>query len=121
MLQQQSVLLRLPTELRHEIIHYLTPNQLHVRVRDQSFVLSPCVVPVKTGSEDEGRRSCADILHEIQTIYESAENCCPTNDPIWMRRLQSRWGLHCRCEEITSGGDHNAHQCASLLLVCNIM
>jgi hypothetical protein len=97
MLQQQSVLLHLPAELRHEIIQYLIPNGLHLRVRNQIFVLSPCVGPLENVSENEGRRSCADVLHEIQTIYESAENCSPTNDFIWMRRLQSQWGLHYRC------------------------
>jgi hypothetical protein len=47
MLQQQSVLLHLPAELRHEIIQYLIPNGLHLRVRNQIFVLSPCVGPLE--------------------------------------------------------------------------
>ena len=110
MTQPQSALLRLPTELRHEIYSYLLPSEVHVRLRDGNLCASACI---RGGSPFRGHA----LSHDIRFTDETWQDRVSMS--MYARRLQSTWGLHWSCEEHTSLSD--GAECPDIVGVCRVV
>ncbi|KAB5584815.1 hypothetical protein GE09DRAFT_4862 [Coniochaeta sp. 2T2.1] len=87
--QQQSPLFSLPLEIREAIYAYVFPNDIavHVSLKQGSVAITRCLAPVSRGFLDGSERFPEDVLGDIP------------RKAIWMRRVQSSWGPHWKCEE----------------------
>jgi hypothetical protein len=114
-LQQRSKFCSAPLEIRDAIYGYLMPRGVHAYLRQGIFHVFACVEPyVDDGeiSDDQDEETNVGALRYL-------------SDPTWVRRLQSSWGPHWRCEEVALGNDHS-HETASstrtvMLQVCKTM
>jgi hypothetical protein len=121
MLQQQSTLLRTPTELRHKIFKYLIPDRLHMRLLSQGYNLSHCLEPCEDGIWKEGSGGCAEVMWQADGPYMRTDISNSFSDPLWARRLQSSWGFHCRCEELATNDSFEGPFRTPLPFVCRKM
>ncbi|KAK2773105.1 hypothetical protein CKAH01_13649 [Colletotrichum kahawae] len=77
---QESPLLALPLEVRYQIYRTLWGTATHLFLLDGDLQIMEC-----QGADDSSHRYPAD-----ETEYEN---------PRWIRRVDSTWGCHWRCEE----------------------
>lgn len=90
--QRQSVLLRLPVEVRQCIYDkVVTAAGLtqHIYVKDGRYTHTACVTHDHEGRDDR--------QIELEEIYPKEEKSYTS--PLWSRRLLSSWANHWRCEE----------------------
>lgn len=117
--QPASPFLRMPLELRHEVLSLLLPAQVHVWVRAGNLHVSICHEP------DKNERSTAFMFKSDRTPYDGYERQYtsgqytsgqePESDDTWARRLESSWGPHWMCEDHARAG-HKLD--LSILKVC---
>lgn len=117
--QSHSPLFRLPIDIRYIVYSYLTDvTNLHIIPRDRHLGLSTCFSPEIFPEEEIG----------------DARRSTPTfdlRDPDWIRRLDSTWGPHWRCEEAALGisaplwskalSETPRHHFDALFTVCKMM
>jgi hypothetical protein len=120
MVQQQSRLLLLPTELRHEIFQYLVPNEVHLRWLDSGYVLSECLQP--PGPKDDKDMLVGSVTRELYDIYKNDGPFEERDETVLARRVLSSWGCHCKCEEVAMGENNDRHGLYTApVLVCRTM
>jgi hypothetical protein len=115
--QRQCKLFAAPTEIRFAIYAYLILDRMHLSLREKGFRLSSCVQ-----RDRDGDHYC---IH--RRSIDANNNPRDTNrDPIYARRVESKWSEHWRCEEaaIEMDGDCNTNcdnTLMALLSVCKQM
>jgi hypothetical protein len=115
--QQDSRLLLLPTELRHEIFQYLVPSEVHLRWLDRGYVFSECLRP--PAPKDDKDMMMGSVTRELYELYGSSRDLDQT---VLTRRVQSPWGCHCKCEEVAMGENNDGRDpYTAPLLVCKTM
>jgi hypothetical protein len=119
-MSSQSSLLRMTTELRHEIFQYLIPSRLHLRLSSSGHVLLLCLGPSEDVVEQDGTLDSGLVVARVDGVYEGISKWGDMNDPVWARRLQNPWGPHWRCEE-QSHTTQESHARLSPFLVCKAM
>lgn len=112
--QRQSLLLRLPIEVRRRIYDAVWEEiglTQHVYVKDGRYTHRACITDHDAPDERQA---------EIRKIYPAGESWF--HDPVWSRRLLSSWVNHWRCEEAAveavSGGLPASTPFLPLLLSC---
>lgn len=119
--QHQSAFFTTPTEIRHAIYANIVPDQIHVscretddRISGRGLRFSPCVQLEKDGDADciKQRASKADWNADMNSW-----------SPTFLRRLQSSWGPHWRCEETLFHANDNCtiKNALAPLFVCKRM
>lgn len=104
-----SPLCRLPLEIRKQIFAYLVPPRIHIQL-----------------SRDNVNKNAVLRLSSCVNVNLTGDCYCfdrrRTDDPpqeIWARRLQSPWGIHWRCEELSGQPQHSSAW--SLMASCKSM
>lgn len=112
--QRQSILLRLPIEVRQRIYDKAFEEAgltQHIYVKEGRYAHTPCITDHDAPDERQA---------EIQRIYPVEETCL--TNPVWSRRLLSSWVNHWRCEEAAmeaaTDGSPTPTVFMSLLLTC---
>jgi hypothetical protein len=120
MVQQNSRLLLLPAEIRHEIFQYLVPSEVHLRWLDSGYVFSECLRP--PGPRDDKDMMMGSVTWELHDIYEDDGPFDERDETVLARRLLSSWGCHCKCEEVATGENNDRRGLYTApALVCRTM
>ncbi|KAF2647223.1 hypothetical protein K491DRAFT_741649 [Lophiostoma macrostomum CBS 122681] len=104
--QSESTLLRIPLEIRNQVLGYLITDQLHVILHKGALHWSICIEPELAFDLDGSERNLQGQTHSEKT---------------WARRLRSSWGPHWRCEEFFQDrgrGKHTLDGALELDYVC---
>lgn len=88
--QDESPLFSVAAEIRRSIYNYLIPEQVHLFTYRDNVKLSRCVQ--QEGDEDPDCIPRNPLAHVSRKITDPP-------DPLYVRRLQSSWGEHWRCDE----------------------
>ncbi|KAK1851208.1 hypothetical protein CCHR01_06143 [Colletotrichum chrysophilum] len=104
-----SLLFAAPLEIRHRIYQQLLGAETHVFLDKGHLQMVPC-----QGTDDVSHR------------MPKWDKMCKFDDPVWIRRVESSWGCHWKCEEIylngAEGDDRISHMpLLSLLLTSKTM
>lgn len=113
--QLQSKFFTSPTEIRHAIYAYLIPDRIHISCGKSGLRLLSCVQ-----REKDDDASCFNQRKKKEGGYYQNES---QNDPIHLRRLNSIWSTHWRCEEavLESQPDRDFRTAIVPLFVCKRM
>ena len=117
MLPSKSSLLSLPAELRNEIYLYLVPDRIHVRQEENIISLAACLtIELDENYEENFHSPAANILGGSERRPSEGDI-----ERVFMRRLQSTWGPHWKCEEAALSRDDVHNSGTQLLFVCQSM
>lgn len=117
-MQPRNEFFTLPTELRHAIYRFLIPDKVHLSINSSSIQLSPCI---QCDGDHEATGFC-----RTQSRHHLLNDRMHTKECALVRRLQSSWGWHWRCEEQAQGmqvntGENLDDSLMTLLLACKVM